>query len=62
MLYAIVRNPLGNTEYFNGYRYTDAFTPYWSSDHIQLYFTRELANEVASKLGEGIVVPLELHH
>lgn len=61
MRFAIVRDPLGNTGYFAGYRYTNAFTPYWSSELIQTYMTKQAASEVASEIG-GIVVMIEVHY
>ena len=62
MRFAIVRDPLGNTEYFNGYRFTGEIRPHWTNDQIRLYRTHKAASTVARELGQGIVVEIELHY
>ena len=54
MRFAIVRDPLGNTGYFDGYRFTN--------DQIRLYLTHKAASTVARELGQGIVVEIEVHY
>ena len=65
MRFAIARDPLGNTEYFNGYRFTGEIgeiRPHWTNDQIRLYLTHKAASAVARELGQGIVVEIELHY
>lgn len=60
MRFAIVRDPLGNTEYFNGYRFSGEMRPHWTDDQIRLYLTLQAATIVTKELGEGIVVEIDI--
>ncbi len=62
MLYAIVRNPLDNIQYFNGYRFSGEMRPWWTEDTMALYLTHKTASTVVNELGEGIVVAVQLHY
>lgn len=62
MRFAIVRDPLGNTEYFNGYRFSGEMRPHWTDDAMRLYLTHKAASIVVNELGQGIVVAIQLHY